>query len=172
MQDAYTKIVKNINHIKLNHSFLTDIAELHMGFLSGFRVGHIWNATQQQSRTAVQKWNQNQVHPGVMDSLNLPRGIQFEVTFVARPLLTPVAQSCAGANMVYSRAEFTFSLYFVFQQVFDKVTLLGCTCQIYFFFFVHPMPYSIPSFLNVTLLHCNVFTKAVYNETSNWSLVC
>jgi hypothetical protein len=58
-----------------------------------------------QSRTTVQKWNQKQVHPRVTDSPNLPHGTLVKVTLVARPLLTPVAQSCAGVNMVYSRAE-------------------------------------------------------------------
>jgi hypothetical protein len=38
-------------------------------------------------------------------------------------------------------------------------------------FFPHPMPYSIPSFLNVTVLHYNVFTKAVYSQTSDWLIV-
>jgi hypothetical protein len=36
------------------------------------------------------------------------------------------------------------------------------------FFFLHPMPYSILQFMNVTVLHYNVFTKAVYNQISNW----
>jgi hypothetical protein len=40
-----------------------------------------------------------------------------------------------------------------------------------FYLFLHPMPYSIPSFLNVTVLHCITFTKAVYNQTSYWLLV-
>jgi hypothetical protein len=35
----------------------------------------------------------------------------------------------------------------------------------------HPMPYPIPLFLKVTVLHYNVFTKALYNQTSNWLLV-
>jgi hypothetical protein len=45
------------------------------------------------------------------------------------------------------------------------------TTNAIFLFLLHPMPYSIPSFLNVTALHYNVFTKAVYNQTSNWLLV-
>jgi hypothetical protein len=36
--------------------------------------------------------------------------------------------------------------------------------------FLHPMLYSVPLFLNVAVLHYNVFTKAVYNQTSNWLL--
>jgi hypothetical protein len=35
----------------------------------------------------------------------------------------------------------------------------------------YPRHDSIPSFLNETGLHCNVFTKAVYNQSSNWLLV-
>jgi hypothetical protein len=38
-------------------------------------------------------------------------------------------------------------------------------------FFVQLMPHSIPLFLNVAVLHYNVFTKAVNNQTSNWLLV-
>jgi hypothetical protein len=41
----------------------------------------------------------------------------------------------------------------------------------FFLFSLHHVPYSIPSFLNVTVLNCNVFTKAVYNQTSNWLFV-
>jgi hypothetical protein len=37
--------------------------------------------------------------------------------------------------------------------------------------FFHPIHYSVPSFLNVTVLHYNVFTKAVHNKTSSWLLV-
>lgn len=33
--------------------------------------------------------------------------------------------------------------------------------------FIHPVPYHIPPFINVTVLHYNVFTKAVHN----WLLV-
>jgi hypothetical protein len=55
------------------------------------------------------------------------------------------------------------SLYRVLQQVFEQVTFITSP--------LHPMPCSKPSFLNVTILHYNVFTKAVYNETSNWHLV-
>jgi hypothetical protein len=39
------------------------------------------------------------------------------------------------------------------------------------FFFLHPVPYSVSSFLEVTVLHYSVFTKVVHNETSNWVLV-
>jgi hypothetical protein len=49
--------------------------------------------------------------PRVIDSPNLPRDTQVKVTLVSRPLLTPVARkSCAGVNMVYSRAERVFIL--------------------------------------------------------------
>jgi hypothetical protein len=40
----------------------------------------------------VQKLNQKQVHPRVIDSPNLPRDTRVKITLVARPLLTPVAQ--------------------------------------------------------------------------------
>jgi hypothetical protein len=63
----------------------------------------IYNATQQLHTTA-QQLNQNQVHPSVIDSPNFPRDTRFKVSLVSRPLLTPLAQSCAGSNMVYSRA--------------------------------------------------------------------
>jgi hypothetical protein len=41
----------------------------------------------------------------------------------------------------------------------------------FLFFFLHPMPYSIPSFLNVTVIHYSVFAEAVYSQTSNWLFV-
>lgn len=41
---------------------------------------------------------------------------------------------------------------------------------IFLYFFLHPMPYPIPSFLNMPVLHYKVFTKAIYNQTSNWLL--
>jgi hypothetical protein len=40
--------------------------------------------------------------------------------------------------------------------------------SLFFSFFLHPMPCSIQSFLNMAILHYNVFTKSVYNQTSNW----
>jgi hypothetical protein len=46
----------------------------------------------------------------VHHSPNLPRDTRVKVTLVARPLLTPVAKKCAGANPVYSRAERVFIL--------------------------------------------------------------
>jgi hypothetical protein len=39
------------------------------------------------------------------DSPYLPHETRLKATLFARPLLTPVAQSCAGANKVYSRVE-------------------------------------------------------------------
>jgi hypothetical protein len=41
---------------------------------------------------------------------NFPRDTRVRVTVVARPLLTPVAQSCAGANVVYSWTKRVFIL--------------------------------------------------------------
>jgi hypothetical protein len=52
----------------------------------------IQNATQQQPRITVQKWNQKQVHPRVIDSPSLSRDTRVKVILVARPLLTPAAQ--------------------------------------------------------------------------------
>jgi hypothetical protein len=37
--------------------------------------------------------------------------------------------------------------------------------------FLHPVLYSISLFLNVTVLHYNVFTKAVCSQIRNWLLV-
>jgi hypothetical protein len=48
--------------------------------------------------------------PYVTVSPNLPRDTRVKVILVARPLLTPVAKSSAGGNMVYSRAESVFIL--------------------------------------------------------------
>jgi hypothetical protein len=64
------------------------------------------------------------------------------------------------------------NLYFVLQQMFEPMTILGYTRhQTQSYFFLHPMPYIIHLFVNVTVLHHNVFTKAVYSQTSNWLLV-
>jgi hypothetical protein len=52
----------------------------------------IQNATQQQSRITVQKWNHKQCLLPRNRCSNLPRDTQVWVTLVARPLLTPVAQ--------------------------------------------------------------------------------
>jgi hypothetical protein len=57
----------------------------------------------------VQKLKKKQAHPCVRDSPNHPRDTRVKVILVATPLLTPFAQICAGANMVYSRAERVFS---------------------------------------------------------------
>jgi hypothetical protein len=55
------------------------------------------------------------------------------------------------------------SLYFVLQQVsFLRSFFLSL-------YFLRPMPYSIHLFLNVTVLHYNVFTKPVYNQMSRGS---
>jgi hypothetical protein len=49
--------------------------------------------------------------PRVIDSPNLPRDIRAKVTLVARPLLTPVAQSrCELGVFTYSRVEHVFIL--------------------------------------------------------------
>jgi hypothetical protein len=56
------------------------------------------------------KLNQKQVHSREIVSLNLPRNALIEVTLVARPLLTPLAQKLCNANMMYSRAERVFIL--------------------------------------------------------------
>jgi hypothetical protein len=56
------------------------------------------------------KLNQKQVHPHVMNCPNLPRDTGVKITFVARPLLTPVAQRlcrcehgllCSEAHLVF-----------------------------------------------------------------------
>jgi hypothetical protein len=39
------------------------------------------------------------------------------------------------------------------------------------YFLHHLMPCSMPSFLNVTVFHCNVSKRVVYNQISNWLLV-
>jgi hypothetical protein len=49
--------------------------------------------------------------------------------------------------------------------------MLTNTIVIFLSFFLHPVPCSIPSFLNVTVLHDSVFKKAVYSQTRNWLLV-
>jgi hypothetical protein len=69
---------------------------------------------QQQSRTVVQKWNQNQVHPRVIDAPNLPRDTGVMVNLVARPLLMPLALSCAVEKIMYSRGERVFVLEYYF----------------------------------------------------------
>jgi hypothetical protein len=52
-------------------------------------------------------------------------------------------------------------------------TSVLCLLEFFFrlYFFLPPVPYFIPSFLNVTVLHCSIFTKAAYSQTSNWLLV-
>jgi hypothetical protein len=51
-------------------------------------VQHWYNyiATQQRSRTTVQKWNQIQVHPLVVDSPSLLRDTEVKVTLVNKPI--------------------------------------------------------------------------------------
>jgi ribulose 1,5-bisphosphate synthetase/thiazole synthase len=46
--------------------------------------------TQKQLCTVVQKWNQTQVQPLVVDSCKILCDTQVKVTMVARPLLMPV----------------------------------------------------------------------------------
>jgi hypothetical protein len=69
-------------------------------------------------------------------------------------------------NKRYTLLLENISLYFVLQMVLELVT-----SRIYFFLL--PMPHSILSFLNATLLHCNVFLQSLYtiNQTSNWLLL-
>jgi hypothetical protein len=38
--------------------------------------------------------------------------------------------------------------------------------------FFHSVPYSEPSFMSVTVLHYNAFSKAVCNEANCWPIVC
>jgi hypothetical protein len=64
----------------------------------------------QQSRTTAQKRNQNQVHPRVIDSPNLPRDTRDKVTRLLGRCSRQLCKSCAGANIVYSRAELVFIL--------------------------------------------------------------
>jgi hypothetical protein len=59
-------------------------------------------------------------------------------------------------NKRYTLLLENISLYLVLEKVFELVT-----SRIYFFLL--PIPHSILSFLNATLLHCNVFTKPVHN---------
>jgi hypothetical protein len=56
-------------------------------------------------------------------------------------------------NNRYTLLLENISLYFVLKQVFELLTALS--------FFLRPIPYFIPSLRNVTVLHYNVFTKAV-----------
>jgi hypothetical protein len=41
---------------------------------------------------------------------------------------------------------------------------------IMFYFSLHSIPYSIPSFLNMTVLHYNAFYKSCLQSNSNYSL--
>jgi hypothetical protein len=69
-------------------------------------------------------------------------------------------------NNHYTLLLENINLYFVLQQAFFIRSFVS-----FFIFFLHFTPYSISSFLNVTVLRYNVFTKTVYNQTSNWILV-
>jgi hypothetical protein len=53
----------------------------------------IQRATRQQSSTTVQKWNQKQVYPILINTSNIPRGNRVKFIFVARPLLRPAAHT-------------------------------------------------------------------------------
>jgi hypothetical protein len=70
--------------------------------------------TQKQSRTTVEKWNQKQVHPRVIQSPN-PVTLDSRSPLLLGRCSRQLRQSCAGANMVYSRAERVYILkhYFV-----------------------------------------------------------
>jgi hypothetical protein len=59
----------------------------------------------------LQKLNQKQVHPCKIDCPNVPCDTPVEATPAAMPLLTPDAENCVSANMVYSRVERLFSLH-------------------------------------------------------------
>jgi hypothetical protein len=58
----------------------------------------------------VQKLNQKQVHPRVIDSTNLPRDTRVMVSWLLGRCSRQMRKSYAGANMVYSRAERVFIL--------------------------------------------------------------
>jgi hypothetical protein len=79
---------------------------------------------------------------------------------------------CSPAQQRYTALLENISLYFVLYFVFELISLPSMVihasqlCGRLSFFFPLPMPYSIPSFLNVTVLYYNVFTKAVYNQNS------
>jgi hypothetical protein len=68
----------------------------------------IWNSSQQQSRTTVQKYFLKKVHPCVIDSIN-PNSTRADFTLTARPLLTPPAlKQCSCEYGLYSRTENVF----------------------------------------------------------------
>jgi hypothetical protein len=67
------------------------------------------------------------------------------------PVLSNILYYAFPHKNRYTLLLVNISLYFVLHLVFSFV-----------FFYIYPMPYSIPSFLNVTVLRYNVFTRAVY----------
>jgi hypothetical protein len=78
----------------------------------------------------------------------------------AQPLHTP---DRAHQSLTY------FTLCTIGVTNVQVLTFLCYTCQkmpLQSVFLIHSVPYSKPSFLNVSVLHHNVFTKAVYSQTS------
>jgi hypothetical protein len=73
----------------------------------GYTQCVIQNATQQQSRTTVEKWSHKQVHFRITDTW-------VKVTLVLDRCSSQLRKSCAVANMVYSRAECIFILRYYF----------------------------------------------------------
>jgi hypothetical protein len=54
--------------------------------------------------TTVQKWNQKQAHPCIIDCSCRPRDTRVRIPFVARPL----RKICAGVNTLCLRSELVF----------------------------------------------------------------
>jgi hypothetical protein len=99
-------------------------------------VLYLWNLlfkTQQKSRNTVQKSNKEQVHRRLRDFPNLPPATQVNVTLVARPLLTPVAQKlCRCEHGVFMSRTYVYSVHPI-QMICgawrrSKTTLIFC-CQ-------------------------------------------
>jgi hypothetical protein len=69
----------------------------------------LFMATQQRSRTTIEKFYQKQVHPRVIDSPNLPRDTRVKVTLVSRPLRTWCVHEqnmCSFLNITLHRSRF------------------------------------------------------------------
>jgi hypothetical protein len=77
-----------------------------------------------------------------------------------------VMQSRTTTVIHYFLKTSLFTSYYSMSSFLPSLFLPSCHS-----FFLHSIPYSILSFMNVTLLHYNVFTKAVHNQTSKWLLV-
>lgn len=55
----------------------------------------------------------------------------------------------------------------------EKISLYFVLRHVLFMFSVSlSLPYFTPQFLNETLLHYIIYINAVYNQISNWLLIC